>query len=233
MNPRVKTPLLLCLATVAGLLLYGLHHQSDRLAGAIAEADGQITALFGLHTGLREEVSERIINLPEDGQVWSAVFVWPSNREADPDSRRLAAAFATEPRLQSLLAQTKVHHYTPEDPLFRERYAAAMGTGTPQFWLVKPEENPAHGQTIYAVAGGAIPSSGKAMADTIAGAIKRLCPRPKPDPTPTVTVTPPAPQIPTIDEPEPGPQPDIPLWAWILPIVAAGAGAIHEWRRST
>lgn len=231
MKPEFRKPLALAAGVAIAALLYGLLTQGNQLATTVNQITRQVSNLVGVVTGHEQLITERVIDLPEDGQTWSSVFVWPENREADPDSRRLAAAFSSEPRLQSLLAQTKVFHYTPSDELYRERFAQSLGTATPQFWLLQPAANPSGGTAIFAVGGAHIPD-GKTMADGVAKAIAGKCPRPKPTPpTPTPPVTPPVPTPPDI-----GPAPDpvdeaLPLWVWVLPVVAGGLGALAEWKR--
>lgn len=234
MLPRLKLPVALAVAAVAGLLLYGLQAQSDRLTASVSDLNQQITSLFTTSqpSPLAEE---HVIDLPEDGQTWSTVFLWPADRQADPAARRLAAQFA-EPRLQALLAQTKTTHYTPDNPLYAARYAASMGTDTPQFWLMMPDAaNPSQGTTVYNVTAANMPPTGSQMADQIQAAIERICPRPRPTPTPPAPpIQPPnPPNLTTPTPPVPEPEDDIPLWAWMLPVIAAGAGALHEWRRSS
>lgn len=230
---RLRQPVLFAAIAIAGLLIYATSSTSTRLVGAVETITSQVNDLMGVTAKHDREITERVINLPEDGQAWSTVFVWPEYREADQDSRRLAALFASEPRLQSLLAQTKSFHYTPADPLWRTRYAQQMGGATPQFWLIRPGPNPADGTAVYAVSGQALPTTGKDMADGIARNINRICPRPNPGPSPAPGPQPvtPAPQIPDISPPEPIDDP-LPLWVWILPVLAAGGGALAEWKRS-
>lgn len=233
MKPEYRKPLALAAGVAIAALLYGLMSQGNQLATTVNQITQQVSAVVGVVTGHDQLITERVIDLPEDGQTWSSVFVWPEAREADPQSRRLAAAFAAEPRLQSLLAQTKTFHYTPQDALFRERFAGTLGVATPQFWLLQPSDNPSQGQAIYAVGGNQIPD-GKTMANQVAAAIAGKCPRPKPTPPvptpPTPPVTPPVPTPPDI-----GPTPDpvdesLPMWVWVLPVLAGGAGALAEWR---
>lgn len=229
-----RKPLALAAGVAIAALLYGLMAQGNQLATTVNQITRQVSAVVGVVTGHDQLITERVIDLPEDGQTWSSVFVWPENREADPDSRRLAAAFAAEPRLQSLLAQTKVFHYTPSDEMYRERFAQSLGTATPQFWLLQPAANPSQGEAVFAVGGSHVPD-GKTMADGVAKAIAGKCPRPRPTPPvptpPTPPVTPPGPTPPDL-----GPAPDpvdesLPLWVWVLPVVAGGAGALAEWKR--
>lgn len=230
---RFRTPLLLAAAAMVAVLLYGLQDRSSQLAVAVNQISAQVGDLMGLAKVHDQVITERVIDLPEDGQSWSSVFVWPDNREADPESRRLAALFASEPRLQSLLAQTKSFHYRPQDPLFRERFAGTIGAvTTPSYWLIQPGNNPSQGTSVYTVDRSRIPADGRVMADGIAAAIGRICPRPKPPVTPPVT--PPVPVPPAIPDLGPPVEPiddSLPLWMWILPVVAAGAGALNEWRR--
>lgn len=234
MKPEYRKPLALAAGVAIAALLYGLATQGNQLATTVNQITRQVSNLVGVVTGHDQLITERVIDLPEDGQTWSSVFVWPENREADPDSRRLAAAFASEPRLQSLLAQTKVFHYTPSDELFRERFAVSQpiaGMAVPQFWLIAPSENPSRGQVVYAMDGKHAPD-GKTMAAGVAAAIARHCPRPTPTPP---TPTPPTPPVTPPTPPDIGPAPDpvdesLPLWVWVLPVVAGGLGALAEWR---
>lgn len=214
-------------ATVVFLFLYGLSDRSSQLARAVNTISDQIHQVAGTLNLHHTLITERVIDLPEDGQTWSTVFVWPQNREQCPTSRRLASHFASEPRLQSLLAQTRVHHYHPEDPLFRERYAARMGVTTPQVWILAPDDNPSHGTACYWSSGSAIPVSPRQMAEAIVAAIRRCRPRP----TPVSPVSPSTPQIPQIDPVDPVDD-AYPIWYWIAPILAGGAGYGVRWRRS-
>ena len=55
-------------------------------------------------------ISERVINLPEDGGMWHTVLVLDNGIE----SQRLAGEFNTNPRLQSLTSQTKFYQYSQD-----------------------------------------------------------------------------------------------------------------------
>lgn len=234
---KLKHPALLAGVVFALALLWATHDRTSQLHGHLQTITASVNGLIGL-TAQAPEASERILELPEDGQVWSAVFVWPEHREADPDSRRLAALFAAEPRLQALLAQTKTYHYRPDDPLYAARFAPVMGTGTPQFWLMAPSaENPSQGTAVYAVGGSAVPRDAGQMVAAIDEAIQRICPRPRPKPVPPEPPQPPIaptpPQIPPLQPIDPPDDEGLPLWVWILPIMAAAAGAVHEWKRNS
>jgi hypothetical protein len=53
--------------------------------------------------------TERVVDLPEDDQ-WQLMIIY-TDKTRNPADRALAAMFATTPRLQSLVAQTKVYEY--------------------------------------------------------------------------------------------------------------------------
>jgi hypothetical protein len=177
---------------------------------------------------------ERVTELPEDAGLWHTVLVYESDPPADPGSRRLKAMFATTPRLQSLLAQTKVYEYSPEDPLYHARYANHMGGTMPQVWLLAGQ-----GKVIYKASGDNIPRDGEMLADEIAKAIDECpWPRPKPPKPPTPPKPDPTPVAPVIPDIRPSeePEPDdatFPLVGGILLVLgAAGAGLYVEWQRS-
>lgn len=74
------------------------------------------------------EVGERIVELPDDGDVWhTSVFVHAQWQSLKAD-RELVAAFETDPRLVSLKAQTKFHLFTDADPTYKQRFAKHVPT---------------------------------------------------------------------------------------------------------
>ena len=180
---------------------------------------------------LESERREKVVDLPEDGSSWWTVFVWPENKEADPYSRQLSANFAATPRLQSLLAQTKVHNFEPSDRLYQGKYEQYLGGQTPAV-LVQRDD----GKVAYKASGANIPTDGVKLADDIAKSIEQCFPRPRPKPTPTPSPTPqPGPSIvPDIrpDEPEEEESSDdFPLLLLLLPFLGAGAGAFREFKK--
>jgi hypothetical protein len=217
-------------------LSYGQIMKTDFIMKQQSAISSTVSTLLDTYHGM---VGERVVNLPEDGRTWCAVFVWPDNKYADANSRQLSSFFGTTPRLQSLLAQTKTFEYTPDDRLYQTRYKDAFGGETPQFWLIRPEENPSLGRTIYKVSGSNLPVSGEAMANEICAMISDYCPQPNPRPGPQPQPFP-GPQpfpnpnpIPDIRPPEPEPVPsELPVWAIIIPLLAGLAGAYVEYKRS-
>ncbi len=219
-------------------VLLGLYMVAEQAATEIADEIARVSQVVDV---TRKIVTERVIDLPEDGRRWSSVFVWPKDKHADADSRRLAAMFATTPRLQSLLAQTKTFNYTPDSEIYRERFASKAGGRVPQFWLVRPDpDNPSTGTLIYKVSGSNMPASGDAMADEIAQMIRDKCgtagpcPRPNPNPNPNPSPDP--------NEPIPDLRPDgdtdqdedsgLPGIVYLLPLLFALGGALAEYKKS-
>lgn len=104
-------------------------------------------------------IRERVIELPEDGSVWHTIAIYPSTNFQDSPSRTLAANLASTPRLQSLLAQTKKHTYTPADPWVRRWLP---GVATPSLILMRHD-----GKAIYKASGANLPPDGEQIADDI------------------------------------------------------------------
>jgi hypothetical protein len=181
-------------------------------------------------------LSERVLELPEDAGVWHTTIVYPQRNPSDAASRRLAAALASEPRLQSLLAQTKTYIYAASDPLWRERLARYYGDATPAIVLQRPD-----GRVCYKASGANLPAEASALGDALATAIAQCRPRPAPSPSPSPSPQPgpqPGPAIPDLTPrvPEVTPATDSGeshvLWMIVIPIAAGLAGLAQEWKQS-
>lgn len=113
--------------------------------------------------------SERVIEWPEDGEIWHTIRVAD---KASAAGRALAADFATVPRLASLAAQTRSYDYGP-DHWWVKRYHA--GDPLPMV-IVMTDKN----RVIYKAAG-ELPQ-GEQLADEIEQQIADCCP-PEKQPT--------------------------------------------------
>lgn len=175
-----------------------------------------------------DEQGDRVTTLPDDGQTWSTVFVWSSDKLSNPADRALASRFASTPELRSLLSQTYVYEYTQDHKLWAERYSKTMNGETPQLWVQRPlASNNDYADVVYKVSGRNIPATGKQLAAEIQKNIdaKTLgggpCPQPfKPKPGPEIK--PPAETpIPDIRPPPEDVQPEedgVPAWALLIPL---------------
>jgi hypothetical protein len=105
---------------------------------------GQIIAAGDAQPPNAQMLGELVRELPSDAGKWHTVVVCDESIE----SQRLKNDFATHPELRRLLAQTHHTAYTPNDPMFRDRYAPYVGEGFPQVWLLKPD-----GARIYKASG--------------------------------------------------------------------------------
>jgi hypothetical protein len=170
---------------------------------------------------------------------WTTVFVWPRDRLTDPASARMAEMFRASPALQNLLAQTIVQQQIADEsnPLWREKYARYYAGSVPQFWLLRPTDDPSAAQVVYRADARALPRNADQLAGTLRDAIHRICPlKPKPTPEPAPVATPPVsvevqvPEVtPTIEEPESQGS----LW-WLVPVGIAGLaiGILLAWAKS-
>lgn len=112
----------------------------------------------------RDLRTERVIELPEDGEIWQTIVIADKGSAA---GRALAADFATVPRLASLAAQTKVYEYEPGH-WWVKRYHA--GDAAPMV-LVQTDR----GRVIYKAFGAQLPQ-GEQLADEIEAMIAQCCP---------------------------------------------------------
>lgn len=173
-------------------------------------------------------VEERILDLPEDGDVWhTSLFVHP-NWQAIPAERRLIAAFETEPRLVSLKAQSKYHLYTSDDPIYKERFASAVPV-IPALVVQRSD-----GEVIYKGSGDKVGddphSLGHAIKDTIRkqcpdGRCRPIVPKPVPEPLPQ-----PKPE-PIPDLGPPATEPPNHLWAILIGAAGLAAGVAAQWKK--
>lgn len=117
--------------------------------------------------------TERIVYLPEDGDLWQLVLVY-SDKLSNPRDRELAAMFASTPRLQSLVAQTKVYELSPSHFWVKNRLDA---NETPAVILqaVDPAKN-AVARPIYKASGTDMPLDGEQLADEIQAKIEEHFP---------------------------------------------------------
>ena len=168
-------------------------------------------------------ISDRVINLPEDGMKWYTLIVY-SDARATPGTidEVVKRNFATEPRLQSLLRQTRLYETHAQSQMYQERYRQHYGDVFPLVVLQRED-----GFVCFESRGSQLNVSGSVLASGIARKINDCKPRPKPTPVP-VTPTPNVPPNITPDVPDDG----IPFWAWAFPILAGFGGAAFQWRRS-
>lgn len=126
----------------------------------------------------KQPISERIIDLPEDGGLWTSIVVYDDGAKS-ADSRAVASWFATTPRLQSLQAQTK-HFAWPASHWWVKQYRPR--TPVPFVLLLDERHKP-----VYEAYRGQLPPDGEALADEVEQQITQCCPdevqpkKPRPD----------------------------------------------------
>lgn len=168
-------------------------------------------------------VQERVIHLPEDGHVWQTVIVYATPDKSSSADRHLASAFATTPRLQSLVAQTKTYEYDAEHWWVRRHLA---GNPLPAVLVMQPGGN-GTAKRAFKASGENLPLDGEPLADAIAQGIAdcRPKPSPQPQPAPPPDVAPIPDSAPDLDEPtEPEDQLGMILYAVIAAAGLGGAG---------
>jgi hypothetical protein len=118
--------------------------------------------------------TERVVDLPEDGDQWQLVIIY-TDKTRNPADRAVAAMFATTPRLQSLVAQTKVYEYPPTHWWAVEKL---QGNPTPAVILqaVEPGNN-ARAKVVYKASGPNLPMDGEVLADEIQHNIETMYPQ--------------------------------------------------------
>lgn len=230
MNSGTNKPLLFAL--IAAVVVFGfLSYKNDR----VWNNEKVDKPVINVDVKVEEErvVGERIVDLPEDGQVWTTVFVFPKNKESDPNSRKLVGYFASNPELRKLLAQTKTYDYSVDDELYKTRYQKYFGGDVPQFWLQKPStNNPSRAHVVYKVSGDNIPNTSNEMVNDIVYQIKGWpCPRPKPEPQPTPQPDP-TPDLVPDTVPDEEEKETIPFWVYVIPLLAALLGALVEYKKT-
>lgn len=141
-----------------------------------------------------QPVSERVVDLPEDGHLWQTTIVYATEDASDMQSRRLKLAFETEPRLQSLKQQTQFREFGPNSRY--NTYQLGRRFALPCVFVHRPNGQPGKSEAVYRASGDGVPLDAKTLGDEIAVTLATVsdC-RPKP--------TPPTPQ------PSPQPLPDI------------------------
>lgn len=115
----------------------------------------------------RDEKRERVIELPEDGDLWQTIVVYDDAKKAG-NAKWLAAEITTTPRLQSLVAQTQYYEYDPSHWWVKRNHA---GDPTPMV-MVQTDT----GRVIYKAFGEQLPRDGEELADEIEQMIAQCCP---------------------------------------------------------
>lgn len=224
--------LALCLC----LLAYNMPSQTKPSHKAENETRSVVNDLYALVHKPSETkglvAGERVIELPEDGHVWSLILV----TDQSPLSQHLISEMNKTPRLRQLMAQTKVYNLKANDPWVVKNRA---GYPTPLICLQRPTDPLGSNdwERVYESWGSGIPGKGDKLADDITEMIyvsveRRPCPQPQPQPSPTpftpqpvAPVEPLAPMIPEEEpaEEEPG---GAPFW-WYLAAAASGLGGAY------
>lgn len=215
-------------ALLLGLLAYSQFVQPNPLDELRANQLAIVEAMRALH--VEPQLRERVIELPEDAGAWYTTLVYDAPTPAQPASRQLAAMMATNPRLQSLTAQTKTIIYTPGDRMYQSRFRHYYSSATPQIIVQDPT-----GKVAFKASGEAIPADAELLADAIAAGIEQCCPRPRPRPDQPQPQPTPQPTPATI--PDIGPTPtetpggDLSPLLFLLPFLAGGAGAFSQLKK--
>lgn len=244
--------ILVTMVAAAALVCVGLLAEGDRKSeiGSRPIAAASVAPTSDLRPPTSDApdlLEERIFHLPEDSLIWYTTVVYPDNRESDAASRKVAAWFASDPRLASLTKQTRFNEVTTKNELYAAHYS---GQGQlPIVWLQRGKD----GQRIYKASGDNLPATGKQLADEIAKAIAEQCPcrphrpqpgpRPGPEPRPQPEPGPSVPSDPSI-EPIPDLRPvddegggdgepvELPVWAYgLIPLVCVVLAVLYESHR--
>lgn len=172
-------------------------------------------------------ISERVIELPEDGGMWHTVLILDNSLE----SKRVADEFNKNPRLQSLTTQTKFYQYSP-DHWWVQRHR--NGYRYPLVLVQRPSIETGGTNDfvrVYESWGQDVPLNGDLLADDIAKMIARPCPNPQPAPQPA-PVTPPnnVPLVPTLTPQDTEPPADQSSWQWWMYAIIAAGGLLGGYR---
>lgn len=193
-----------------------------------------------------EFAQERVIELPEDGQVWATIVCTSDDWRTNQKERSVVSWFASDPRLAGLAAQTKFYHLTASNVIFKHKFASVVNGQFPCVIVQRYD-----GTKAYKVSGKNMPSRANDLADAIGATLKKGIPvqtappnyrlvsntqhgrilRPKPCPQPEVTPQPAQPAQPTtvvVDTPhvpdDVADEPEKPHWGGI--VLLAGLGAV-------
>src|SRR5688572_21959189 len=93
----------------------------------VTHVNGLTHTVQELRTQHGKLIRSPIVDLPEDGAKWYTLLIYKDKSLLDPADRRLAAMMNSTPRLQSLMAQTKVMGWDAKDPLYGAGYAKHFG----------------------------------------------------------------------------------------------------------
>lgn len=185
-----------------------------------------------------DRMEGRIIDLPEDGDLWhTSLFVRGDYRRIDPD-RRLMAAFESQPQLVSLRAQTQFHDYPAEGADYRDRFAKH----------VPPEQLPAvllqksDGTVVFKASGAHVADDPNRLARHIRQAIQEDCRNGRCRPRPVVPVQPapfqpqplpyPVSPIPDLGPADNTVSPDVVIiGGFVLAIVVGGVVGLAKFKR--
>lgn len=185
MKQAILPACLLAVFLVVCLVGYQQAELSSQLAAVSQQADYAVAC----------ETGERVVQLPEDGEVYHTVLLLHADWRRRQQERELVAWFKTEPALVSISAQTHFWQITDDQPIYEANYKANVPT-LPAVLVMTGE-----GQTVYKASGQNMPNPQTLAAELCGFFDKRpwlrlrpwLRPRPCPDgncpkPTPDVDV---------------------------------------------
>lgn len=182
-------------------------------------------------------ISDRVIELPEDGSQWQTVLVL----DQSPMSQHILAQFNSTPRLRELWNQTKHYTYSANDPWVRKNRS---GYPLPLVLLQRPTDPNGSNQweRVYESWGSGLPGTGDQLADGMAAMIsssvrKRPCPQPSPTPGPgpqpqPTPVQPMIPLTPDSDPAKPAEDETSKLIYFIVAGLSAAGGALMAAKRT-
>lgn len=117
----------------------------------------------------KADVQERVIDLPEDGDMWFTSLFLHDNWQQNRQETMVVNAFETDHRLIGLREQTIFNTYTQSDPHYQQTFSEAIPE-LPAITVQRPD-----GSVVYKASGPRIPRSGSAIADSIQKTSQRRC----------------------------------------------------------
>ena len=181
------------------------------------------------------EIEERLTVLPEDGQAWYTTLCVNRDWRQLPADRQLVAAFEADPRLASVRVQTRYNVYTPDDAVFKQRFANRVEQ-LPCVIITR-----GNGEVIFKSSGPHVAQNEDRLVHQVRTAFRescpkgRCCPRPKPNvpiPAPVVAPVPPIVEPPLLDSHLQPPEDDgIAGIAVCVGLVSLVGGIIYAWRK--
>jgi len=151
--------------------------QTMQLAGHVEQLQSDLELRAAMDAEAR---GEHVINPPQDGKRYATIVLTSDRWQTDFAERRLLAWFDSNPDLRSLRTTTTFVHYTPSNPIWKERFAPSYKGGQTMVRIQDWD-----GATYFEQSDNELPQSDATLVEAIRTRLGQCRPWTRPDAKPS------------------------------------------------